>query len=391
MKAGRNASLNHPPNNNARIQERARYWFTVMRSDTRSERDEAEHKIWLNANLAHRRAYREVEELWGLLGGFGEGPEVREARRLAKQYTTPAVYHLEPAVTAEAVQQGQAVEAVPGNPRPFTRRWMPMAMAASIMFVLLGSGALFNQPLDWLQQSPVYQTALGENKTYVLEDGSTIVLDTQTRLSIDFSAATRRIVLESGQARFDVAHDKSRPFVVEAGSGRITALGTAFIVKKADKNTSGSEILVTLLEGKVAVAQEKAPDPATALLQESTASHPAEDKFAPAPTVTLEAGQQVAYSPSGISAKAEVDLEQATAWQEGRLVFEDHSLAEVLADLNRYSSTKILLGNSKLDDIRITGVFKTGDNKKVVQTLTTYFNIRATNDNYGNLILTPAG
>ncbi|TQV69870.1 DUF4974 domain-containing protein [Exilibacterium tricleocarpae] len=369
----------------AHIEERALYWFTLMRSDTRTNSDCEAYKTWLNANLAHRRAYRQLEEVWGVTGDFAGTPAVEEARLQARRFNTRSVHQFPPRADTPVATAAPEPESAGDGSGGGRRRWLSAALAASLMFVFLGANITGDAP--W--EPGVYQTGLGEQKTVVLEDGSKLLLDTQTRVSLDFSPQQRRLVLEQGQARFDVAHDKQRPFVVTAGSGKITALGTVFVVRRVARESAADEVLVTLLEGKVAVAREQnvaaAPTPA----QPDRAPPPAQ----PPATVTLNAGQQVAYSTSsrGISAAATVDLEQATAWQAGRLVFEDHSLAEVLEDLNRYSQTRILLGDDSLEAIKITGVFKTGDNQKVVQTLTTYFDIRVTSDNRGNLILTPAG
>ena len=379
--------MNHSTNGStekSRIEERALHWFTLMRSDSLTDSDRAAYKTWLNANLAHRRAYRQLEELWGLVGDFADSPAVHEACVQARRFNPKAVHHLPPQPEAEAPTRAQTTT------RSAPRHWLGAALAASLMLVFLGT----NMISDTRWNPDTYQTAVGEQKTVLLEDGSTLVLDTQTRVAVRFSPEERRIVLQQGQARFDVAHNKHRPFVVEAGDGVITALGTAFVVKKVAGNNLGDEVLVTLLEGKVAVGrQQEAAKRLSADRHRPSEEH---KDVAPQtrqpPTVTLEAGQQVAYSTErGLSQAAEVDLEQATAWQAGRLVFEGHSLANVVDDLNRYSRTRILLGDGTLESIKITGVFKTGDNQKVVQTLKSYFNIRVARDSNGNLVLFPAG
>lgn len=329
------------------VEQQAGRWFARLRGDQCSAEDRARHQAWLQADPAHRRAYAEMEALWKMAGGFADQAEIQPLRQQALADTaTP------PAAT---------------EPASFTRRWLLPGAAAAVLLLLVLAfdfGRQTSPPA--LVAGGVHQTLTGEQKTLALIDGSTLVLDTQTRLRVDFSGAQRRIELQWGQARFDVAHQQARPFVVRAGSGDITALGTAFIVRKVDGDDSG-EVRVTLLQGRLAVAPS-GREPALA-----------------------EAGQQLAYSAGGFSQTTAVTLEQATAWQQGRLIFEDHSLAEVLDDLNRYSHSKILLGDDSLGEIRITGVFKTGDSARIVETLRAYFSLRVSGDKQGNLVLLPAG
>ncbi len=357
-----------------RVEEQAARWLVRMQSGACSAEDIVEHKAWLNANLMHLRAYRRLESLWEQLGQYGNHPDILLERRLAKTASRkPAKILPHPAQHCVQQQAVRQQEATAQQNSGYTRRnrsgWLPFALAASLVVAFLGINFDIGDFRGDLYEEDVYQTAIGEQDSLKLDDGSVVLLDTQTRLREDFSAQQRRIVLEKGQARFDVAHDKTRPFVVEAGNGKITALGTAFVVKKAH-----GEVLVTLLEGSVAVAKDL---PAIA------------DEFEP--VTKLEAGQQLAYSDKGMSEADTVDIPQVIAWQQGRLIFEDHSLADVIEDLNRYSKRKILLGDQSLESIRVTGVFKSGDTRKAIQALTTYFSMQVTNDANGNLILLPEG
>jgi transmembrane sensor len=162
-----------------------------------------------------------------------------------------------------------------------------------------------------------------------------------------------------------VAKDAERPFSVMAGIGKITALGTAFVVKKTP-----SDVLVTLIHGSVEVAQQN---------QMTTISH--------TPSQPDHIGQQLAYSRKGISKANIVDISQSVAWQDGRLVFENHTLAQVVSELNRYSKKKIVIGDRSLRAIRVTGVFNVGSDGNALEALQYYFSLKLTTDQRGNLVL----
>jgi transmembrane sensor len=172
-------------------------------------------------------------------------------------------------------------------------------------------------------------------------------------------------IIPRTNARFDVAHDKQRPFSVEAGEGVVTALGTTFVIRK-----TADDVLVTLIEGIVAVARQK---------QLITISH--------SPDEHEDIAQQLVYSKKGISKADIVDIPEVTAWQRGRLVFDNNSLPEVVAELNRYSDRKIIIADRSLRPIRVTGVFDAGDNHSAIEALKTYFSMRLETDPRGNFIL----
>lgn len=329
------------------IEEQAAHWLVRMRSGACAEQEMAEHKAWLDANLLHWKAYRRMESLWNELGCYAGRPEIVELRRRAGVYRS-----------------------TPLSPKKSGLTGSVFALAASLLLTVFAIGFSINNIWEEYSREGLYHTATGEQRSVVLDDGSRILLDTQTRLVADYSQAQRRIVLEQGQARFDVAHDRHRPFVVTAGNGSITALGTVFLVRK-----EVDEVVVTLLEGRVAVVHQSEVGDEGAGADEMKRE--------------LTAGQQIAYSGTNMLAMDSVNVAQAAAWQEGRLIFEDDALIEVINSLNRYSRKKIVLGDEALKSIRVTGVFKSGDNSGAVRALKSYFAVQATKDRYGNLILMP--
>jgi transmembrane sensor len=308
--------------------------------------EKAEHQIWLQADSMHRLAFQELQNLWDIVGSFAEAPEIVAARQQVLRNTAPKVK--------------------PGKISLLKRPWPVLAMAASLLVMVITATQLDGNTF-WNSSAPgdVYQTQVGERKTIVLADSSVVLLDTNTRLVTDYSQQRRRITLEKGQARFDVAHDAQRPFSVEAGEGVVTALGTTFVVRK-----TANDVLVTLIEGVVEVARQK---------QLMTISH--------SPDQHEDIAQQLVYSKKGISKADIVDIPQVTAWQRGRLVFDNHSLPEVIAELNRYSDKKIIIADRSLRSIRVTGVFNAGDNRSAIRALKTYFSMSLSTDSRGNFVL----
>lgn len=345
-------------------------WFARQQSDIRPIEESEQRTAWLNADPSHRAAYDELEELWALTAQYADRPEVLALRNSARQ----SFDALKPAQEA-TTKTGHPHRHNPGANRAkwvTPLKWLaPVAVAACLALFLLNTGVVD----DLMRPPEAHETSVGESRNITLADGTTMTLDTYTRALVNFDNTARRVLLQRGQARFDIASDAARPFTVAAGSGEITALGTAFVVRK-----KRNEVIVTMLEGRVAVTH--AP-PAN----DSTAGGDSTQRLQ---RLELEAGQQTAYSVKGIMAATKADVLQATSWQQGRLVFENDPLIDVLNELNRYSRHKIELGDSKMKDIRVTGVFKTGNHSKAVKALQAYFPMRIVSDGKGNYVLLAA-
>ena len=156
-------------------------------------------------------------------------------------------------------------------------------------------------------------THVGEQRLVVLNDGSRVRLNTDTKLNVRFGLHERRVVLAKGEAFFEAAHDATKPFIVEADGARVRAIGTKFDVRRAGQN-----VQVTLVEGRVRVGRAAAPN-----------------------EVTLLPNQQLSITPQRISAPAPVDGLQASDWTTGRLVFRGVPLASAIEEINRYTDRKI--------------------------------------------------
>lgn len=188
-----------------------------------------------------------------------------------------------------------------------------------------------------------YATASGGYERAVLDDGSTLELNADTEVRVDFTATERRVTLLSGEAHFTVSRDPERPFVVTAGSYSVRAVGTAFNVRFAPV-----EVEVTVTEGKVLVSPKESPP---------SGFEPAEHK----PLVT--AGQRVVIAAGSVPSAQKVEtvapaaMRAALAWQERRLVFADTPLREVVLQFNQRNRTQLVLGDSALGDKLVGGTF----------------------------------
>jgi transmembrane sensor len=248
-------------------------WFNRLRADRVSDEDREAFAAWLQADTAHAAAFQEIEQLWR---GLSDMPEARKRRRKA--------------VTRRTVTKGAVALLLAGG------AW----------------GAYRAHPFA------DYRTGVGERLTVKLPDGSTVQLSTSTALSVDDDLATRRVILHAGEAFFEVAPNAGRPFVVDAGDGTVTALGTAFAV-----SDTGAGTVVTVTQHAVRID-------------------------AAARQVKVEAGMQATFTGRGIGAPAAVDEAVALAWRQGRLVFVNARLDRVLDALNRWQSGRMVVLNSAL-------------------------------------------
>lgn len=256
------------------------------------------------ARPGNAEAYRRVEQVWNDSRGLGADPEIAEALKGARE-------------------RGQRRSRSSAG-----RRSVLYSGLAAATAVALAIGGGF-----WWTQRGVFETGIGEQRVVQLDDGSTVSLDTDSRMRVRFVADERRIDLEQGQALFTVAKDADRPFVVNAGGTEVTAVGTVFDVRR-----TGQAVRVTLVSGVVEVA---VPD-------------------AVAPPRRMMAGQQARTSVRGITLKA-VDTTAETSWTTGRLIFTDMPLEQAVSEMNRYLTEKIEIDDPAIRSVAVNGVFRAGD------------------------------
>ena len=224
-------------------------------------------------------------------------------------------------------------------------RYWP-AVAAAIL-LLIATGLFFVAAPGSHSVSPERQliaTEAGEHSNIDLADGSRISLDANTAMEVTLTDHYRHVHLLKGQARFVVAHDATRPFIVSAQGRSIVALGTEFNVER-----TGAQLSVFLLKGRVGLANI---DDAAVERDPSGATR----QFA----VTLSPGNHLTIDRSGrMVLRRNVDWRAAFAWQDGRIVFDDDRLADAVDRLERYGHSRIVIDDPQVANMRMSGVFST--------------------------------
>jgi transmembrane sensor len=234
----------------------------------------------------------------------------------------------------QAVWQAAALMQEPRRTvRTTLKPWF--AMAATVVLGGAATLAWFSarHSLDSGQQS--YSTPIAGRGQSVLPDGSKVDLGAGSRITTQYSDTTRGVTVDSGEAFFSVKKDARRPFVVTAGNLRVIAVGTAFDVRRA-----GDQVVVAVEEGKVRVSDTAGSGPDLA---------------------AVGAGEQAVYREKVRSlALGQIKLADAASWRDGILKYEHEPLSVVVADLNRYSTRKIVIGDPSIASLPFTGtVFST--------------------------------
>ena len=304
---------------NPDVLEQAVDWFVRLRAGSVSTADRHAHAEWLAADTEHARVYASVEQDWQELDGL----EDRARSRLAQLN-------------------------LKGARRQRHRAWgvgsLAAAAAALVVVVLLVQ--LRDRPTEQR-----FETVKAEQRQIALQDGSRVHLNTDSEIDVRFAASAREVTLHRGEGFFDVGYDPRRPFIVRAGGSSVTAVGTRFAVLLGGRN----DLTVTVLEGQVAIA------PSVGSL----------DTFPPSPDAAEPAGvepspgrlflapdRQARLGPDGsIRAVEVVNAEDVTAWQTGKLVFDNAPLREVVREVSRYTPGEIRVA-SGVPDHPVTGIIQ---------------------------------
>lgn len=293
------------------LREEASHWWVKLDSGELADADREAFEAWRAQSADHRAAFAEICAFWGELDAL-------KPRFVPNRATA-------------------------GPRKPARARW---AVAASLLL------ALVVVPL--LATRPEYRSVIGEIRTIKLEDGSIVHLSSGSAFDTDFGPNRRHLELLEGEAWFEVAHDPSRPFVVRAGNGTATALGTVYDVKNMD-----GKVQVTVIESRVEVDYRSPGSPNR--------------------KIVLAAGQQTTYTND--SAPSEVrsaDLDAVSAWRRGRLVFENKPLGEIVTELGRYHRGLIVITDKALRARPVNGVFRTDDPAGVIAALENSLGLKIT-------------
>ncbi len=325
--------------------EAAADWHGVFEEGESEAAVRERFEAWLHADPGNRAAYASVERAWAGLAHAGVDERILAMRR-------------------EAL----------GARRNARRGWIrSAAVAASIgVGVALVIGILIRRgPMTGDPGAGEFVTQIGQQSSITLSDGSMVMLNTASRILVAFDLGRRRVKLLAGQAWFEVAKNQARPFIVEAGDQVITAHGTAFDVRLEDHE----RLELTLVEGRISVETLKSSGAGPNI----AAQH--ED---------LLPGDQLIATATGRATKRKTDLAKATSWREGQIIFDNDTLANAVAEVNRYTAEKIVLADPRLESLRMSGVFIAGHRDSFLQTVAGNFHIKVSNGDDGRIVLTSA-
>jgi transmembrane sensor len=299
-------------------------------------------------------------------------PEDVEAL-IERARTTPNVVAISPSPHRSPETRhapGSLLEALKSSFALFSflsRRRELFTMAATLMLTLLGAGAYL------YSQRNTYVTDIGEQRSILLTDGSTIDLNARSKVRVLFGEHERHIELLEGQALFSVAKDKTRPFVVAANGTRVRAVGTQF-----DVNQRKRGLVVTVVEGTVAVSSA-----AVAPSESRELEHAPRSVIAAGPgEILLDAGQQLTLAQETRTAAQSpaipqhADVDTATAWTERRLIFDATPLEDVVEEFNRNNTRPLVIEGPGLEDFHVSGAFSSTDSEPLLRFLRAQSGIR---------------
>jgi transmembrane sensor len=316
-----------------RARRDAAAWFERLNHRNVSTQALLDFRVW-RRDAMNAVAYRELELAWSNRREPPRGAEIPAPTDAPKHRLLPAYL------------------VGPGN------------RALKGLVILLLAGSLTAGGVCLESRGRTYRTALGEQRLIALADGSRVRLDTDTVVRVKLGRGTRQVVLDRGQAFFEVAHDPARPFSVKASEATVRALGTQFDVRR-----ESGRVQVTLLEGRVLVRRTDSPSVRGWVL---------------APGDQIELGPR-----SAPAAVRRVQTDTVVGWTTGRLVFRDAPFAAALAEVNRYSRKPVILEAPSIARSPVNGSFESGDTEAFVAAACGLYDLRAIRRSDGAVVLRP--
>lgn len=322
------ADAEHDP-----LQLQAADWVGRLSNSSLSVEETLAWQEWMRADARHAEAFHRFEQ-------------ISRSLRMMEPPQAPGKWQLE----RDSYDGSVPLSDWQARKRSSGWRLTSRAALAAALALMVVAAAWVMLASGWISPHPsqeVMMTRVGENRVVHLTDGSTVTLGGDTRLEWTFTSRQRQLALSHGEALFEVARDASRPFKVRAGDATVTALGTAFNVRRASDHT-----VVAVTNGRVVV------EPAAHLLPVAVLRE-FKPKLRP---VRVDAGQQTVAGSEGIERATRIeDVGSTTSWQKGRLTFRLQPLRYVLEDVNRYSRKPIVAADEHEGSLLVSGTV-IGDN-----------------------------
>jgi transmembrane sensor len=251
----------------------------------------------------------------------------------------------------------------------------PLLIAASISFIAIF--IWFAMPVDVQKNS--YVTLVGQQLDATFDDGSVIHLNTNSRIETEFTDEKRIVKLIKGEALFDVAHDPNRPFIVYAGDRLVQAIGTKFVVHLESEN-----IQVTVTDGKVKMSKVPLNKALIDIKSLNNSSIQKDDVYIVKGEKAIVSSD---HTPKITRIKSE-NMQRELSWLDGKLIFVNEELFDVIEEINRYIDIKIVLKDPSLHKISISGRFDLADSEALIEAIELSFNMKSQRIDTKHVLLT---
>jgi transmembrane sensor len=330
------------------VGEAASYWLVKRDADSLSPEEQCDFEAWLAADPAHRKAYELTQSMWDNFEQDADPAELRALRTAAL--------------------------AVPPAPRRWPRSAAAVVVCGIAAFAVLTLSSARHPHLDAPTTASIpplterYSTAHNERSTVTLSDGTVVTLNLGTTLDVAFTRAERFVRITQGQAFFEVAKNPHRPFVVAAADRRVTALGTQF-----DVRLDPDRVEVVLLEGKVSV------DHTSPTMLERLDIRPSHIELKPGEKLVAALGEPVTVT--------HTNAQRVTSWHQGWVVFDNDTLSNAVAELNRYADHPISVPEESVQKMRLSGVFRVGQPDRFAAIIQELLPVKAVEGTHGETLL----
>ena len=362
------------------IEEEAGAWLIKLDGDSAPSAEElASLREWLERSPVHREQLGSLADFWGKMNVLTElAVPLGHPERVANRSFVESLRHA-------ILQSGRA------------------GFVTAVIVIGIGvASTLWLRPDPFLSSNGLYATAIGQQQSTTLADGSVVLLNTNSQIKVDYNNDFRNIRLLQGEAHFTVAKSAARPFRVYAGNGRVQAVGTAFSVYLKD-NT----IDVTVTEGKVVLAFVNRPStnrlwhqgPAPGIDQSSGSNAMVDGGFVET-LGTIKAGESATFQSfldadtvSTINAIETVEAQEMAkrlSWREGILTFTGDPLEVVVDEISRYTTISIEITDPVVRATRIGGRFPIGETDAMFDALEANFGLRVTRLSHDRVLVSVA-
>ena len=335
--------------------EVAATWAVRLAEDELTVEQQAAFDAWLDADPRHGELLEEIIGAW----------------RSVDHYAST-----EPLTAMREQALASARRTLRRDHRRFASRELVSGLIAAMLLLVVGGGLLW---MHWTPQ--IYETDVGERRVVALKDGSKVSLDADTVVKVLYADGKRRLWLDRGRAKFDVAKNPLRPFSVAAADKIVVATGTAFSVELVN-----AQVRVALYEGHVAILKRDA--------QNTDASHEtpvevgavAADRLLVPGRELIMPERSAARLSTQVAAVETADPERSLSWETGLMVFNDEPLNVVVERMNRYAEKPLSVGDPATGRLRISGVFPASDTNSLVQGLALGFGVQARASSDGTVL-----